>query len=215
VGDIFREIDEELRQERYERLWRSYGKYLIGIGAALVITLLGWKSWDYYIVNARQAQSIEFSNAEELLQRGQKIEAAALFAKLAEQASGGYRALSRFHQAALRADSGDTIGALPLYDALAKDDRLDQTLREAAVIFFVMLQVDDGTKDAATLYERLGPLMKTANAWRNAANELAGLIALRSGDRKLAIKHFQAIADDVDAPRGIRTRAVQVIAVIK
>ena len=63
MGDIFREIDEELRQERYERLWRSYGKYVIGIGVALVITLLGWKSWDYYIVNAVPVQDIAYEDA--------------------------------------------------------------------------------------------------------------------------------------------------------
>ena len=32
VGDLFREIDEELRQERFEKLWQAYGKYAIGIG---------------------------------------------------------------------------------------------------------------------------------------------------------------------------------------
>ena len=37
VGDIFREIDEELRQERFEKLWQHYGKHII----ATYSTLLG------------------------------------------------------------------------------------------------------------------------------------------------------------------------------
>jgi len=35
VADIFREIDEELRQERAEKLWRRYGNYVLG-GAVAV-----------------------------------------------------------------------------------------------------------------------------------------------------------------------------------
>ena len=50
MGDIFREIDEELRQDRYERLWQSYGKYAIGIGMALVAAVIGWKAWQHYTI---------------------------------------------------------------------------------------------------------------------------------------------------------------------
>ena len=43
VGDLFREIDEELRQERFEKLWQNYGKYVIGAAVAVVLSVGGWK----------------------------------------------------------------------------------------------------------------------------------------------------------------------------
>ena len=214
MGDLFREIDEELRQDRYERLWQSYGKYAIGIGMALVVSVIGWKAWDHHTVSERQAQSQQFSNAGRLLQEGKKTEAAALFANLAERSSGGYRALSRFHQAALRADSGDKDGAISLYEALAQDTGLDRTLREAANIFVVMLLLDDAKSDGMAMQTRLEPLMKADGPWRHAARELSGLLALRSGDGNAARGHFRKIADDLNAPQGMRARAVQVLAVI-
>ena len=214
MGDLFREIDEELRQDRYERLWQSYGRYAIGFGLAVVATVIGWKAWDHYTVSQHQAQSLQFSNASRLLQEGKKTEAAAQFANLAERSSGGYRALSRFHQAALRADSGDMVGAVSLYEELAKDTDLDQTLREAAEIFVVMLQIDDAKSDGVAMQTRLEPLMKADGAWRHAARDLSGLLALRSGDGSAARGHFRKIADDLDAPQGMRARAVQVLAVI-
>jgi hypothetical protein len=149
-----------------------------------------------------------------LLQEGKKDEAAALFANLAERSSGGYRVLSRFHQAALRADSGDMGGAVSLYEELAQDAGLDGTLREAAEIFVVMLQLDDAKSDGVAMQTRLEPLMKADGAWRHAARELSGLLALRSGDGNAARGHFRKIADDLDAPQGMRARAVQVLAVI-
>lgn len=214
MGDIFREIDEELRQDRYERLWQSYGKYAIGFGLVVVAAVFGWKAWQNYMVGQHQAQSLQFSSAGRLLQEGKKNEAAALFANLAERSSGGYRVLSRFHQAALRADSGDTAGAVALYDELAKDSGLDSTLREAAQIFTVMLLLDDPKSDSAALQARLDPLIRDKGAWRHAARELSGLLALRSGNNVAARGQFRTIADDLDAPQGMRARAVQVLAVI-
>ena len=215
MGDLFREIDEELRQDRYERLWQAYGRYAIGIGMVLVASIIGWKAWQYYTVSQHQAQSLQFSNASRLLQEGKKTEAAALFANLAERSSGGYKVLSRFHQAGLRADSGDVGGAVSLYEELAQDSGVDGTLRAAAQIFVVMLQLDDAKSDDIAMQRRLEPLMKADGAWRHAARELSGLLALRSGDGNAARSHFRKIADDLDAPQGMRARAVQVLAVIE
>ena len=214
VGDIFREIDEELRQERFEKLWRSYGRYIIAIGLALVISVVGWRVWDHYRTTQRQDASMQFTTAERLAGEGKKAEAAALFASLADRSASGYEHLSRFHQAALRAESGDTAGAVSLYGALAGADDLDRTLRDAATVFAVMVQADDPKADVPALRARLDPLLGADRPWRHAARELSGLLALRAGDRKTARERFAAIADDLQAPQGMRARAAQVLAVI-
>ena len=46
MGDIFREIDEELRQERFEKLWQSYGKYIIAAIVAVVVGVGGCKAFN-------------------------------------------------------------------------------------------------------------------------------------------------------------------------
>ena len=215
MGDIFREIDEEMRQERFEKLWQSYGKYAMGIGVVLVLAVVGWKTWDHYSTSQREEQGLQFSAASRLAAEGKKTEAAARFARLAEEGSAGYRTLSRFHQAALRADSGDRAGAIAIYNGLANDGSLDSTLREAADVFAVTLGLDEANADLATFSARLEPLMKEDGAWRYAARELAGLIALRQSDTEKAREHFQKLADDPAAPEGMRARAVQVLAVVK
>lgn len=214
MGDIFREIDEELRQERFEKLWRSYGKYVLAISVALVLGVLGWKLWDHYRTAQLQAKSMQFTTAERLIGQGKTTDAAALFANLAEKSGSGYQILSRFHQAALRAQSGETAGAVSLYDALASNESLDPALREAAVIFAVMLKLDDPKADAKGLRARLDPLMAQGRPWRHSARELAGLLALRQGNRTDARAQFQALADDVQAPQAMRARAAQILATI-
>jgi len=38
VTDIFREIDEELKQDQLKKLWKRYGTYIVGL---LVLIIAG------------------------------------------------------------------------------------------------------------------------------------------------------------------------------
>jgi hypothetical protein len=214
VGDIFREIDEELRQERFEKLWGSYGRHIIAVGVLLVLCVVGWRVWDHYRTTQSQAYSMQFSTADRLVREGKKEDAAALFANLADRASDGYEYLSRFRQAALRGESGDVAGAVSLYDGLAADGDLDRRLRDAAVVFAVMLQMDAPQADVDALRARLESVAGEDRPWRHAAGELSGVLSLKAGDRAGAQARFKAIADDLEAPQGMRARAAQVLAVI-
>tara|TARA_Y100001936_G_scaffold247655_1_gene293979 strand:+ start:45236 stop:45886 length:651 start_codon:yes stop_codon:yes gene_type:complete len=214
VGDIFREIDEELRQERFEKLWQRYGKLVIGAAVAIVLAVAGYKAFEHYQTKQRETQSAQFAAASKLLAEGKKTDAAALFAALSRDGNQGYAVLSRFHQASIKAETGDLDGALTLYDEIAADNDVDKSLRDAAVIFSVSRQVDGGASERAKLDARLKPLMEEKGPWRHSANELSGLLALQAGDNVVAREMFTKIADDPDAPQNLRTRASQILAVI-
>jgi len=214
VGDIFREIDEELRHERYEKLWKAYGKYAVAVIVAVILLFGGFRGWDHYQTRQRENDSARFQAAAALEAEGNKKEAAAVFAALADKGTAGYRTLARFRQAALRAENGDVAGAISIYDALAADSDLSAVLREAAVVFAVMHASDQPNADPAALKGRLAPLIRDGGPWRHSARELAGLLELRQGDIAAARKSFSAVVDDVAAPAGLRARATQVLAVI-
>lgn len=214
MGDIFREIDEELRQERFEKLWQRYGKLVIGAAVAIVVAVAGFKAFEHYQTKQRQTQSAQYAAAAKLLAEGKKTEAVALFAGLGKDGNAGYAILSRFQQAAIKADTGDLAGAIRLYDALAAGNDVDNSLRQAAVIFSVSRQIDNGSADRTALDNRLKPLMEKTNPWRHSANELSGLLAFQAGDNTVARTRFTTIADDLQAPQRMRTRASQILAVI-
>ncbi len=214
MGDIFREIDEELRHERYEKLWKSYGKYAVAAIFAVVLVFGGFRGWDHYRTKQRQDDSARFQAAASFEAEGKKQQAAAVFASLAEKGTDGYRTLARFRQAALRADGGDVPGAISIYDTVAGDGGLSMALREAAAVFAVMHGIDLAGADVAALKSRLAPLIRDAGPWRHSARELVGLLELKRGDVAAAKKSFTALVDDVAAPAGMRARATQVLAVI-
>ena len=214
MGDIFREIDEELRQEHYAKLWQTYGKYVIGAAVALVLVMAGIEGFKQYRIASRQADSAEYSNATALLAEGRTADAAALFARLAENAGAGYRALSHFHQAALRAKAGDIAGAVALYDRLADDNTLDLALRGPAVFLPVMQLLASGGTVSPERQKRLKDLVTNQPLWATAVNEILGILALETGDLEDARARFKKLADDIAAPAGARGRAARILAVI-
>ena len=214
MGDIFREIDEELRQDRLEKLWKAYGKYAIAGAVALVLAVAAFRGWQEYRVKQRVAESGQYMAAIALMTDGKDKEAADLFAAIAGKAGDTYGALARFQQAALKAKAGDAAGAIALYDGLARDDSLTRPLRDAALLLAVMHAMDRPDADAKALSARLDPLLADNGPWRSSASELAGLLALKSGDAAKARERFKAIADDTEAPPNIRARATEILAVI-
>ena len=214
VGDIFREIDEELRQEHYAKLWQAYGKYVIGAAVALVLATAGAQGWKQYRIASRQADSARYSAATALLVEGRTQDAAALFARLAEDASGGYRVLSRFHQAALRAKGGDVAGAVALYDRLADDNAVDKPLRAAAVVLSVMQLLAGDAVVSPERRERLEHMGNQQSHWAPSVHELMGLLALKEGNLGVARDRFKKLVDDAAAPAGARARAARMLAVI-
>jgi hypothetical protein len=214
VGDIFREVEEELRQERFEKLWQRYGKFVIAAAVLVVLTVAGIKGWDHWRTTQRNADSARFSAAAAAMQAGKSEDAAALFAKLAQDGGDGFAVLARFNQATLRARGGDIKGAVDLFDTIARDGGVPEEMRNAATIYAVMHGMEAPDADTAALTAKLQPLAAGTNPWRHSAKELTALLALRGGDEAKARELYKSIADDIVAPSRMRTRATELLAVL-
>jgi hypothetical protein len=214
VGDIFREIDEELRQERFERLWQRYGKVVIGAAVAIIVSVGGFKAFQHYQIKQLETHSAQYASALKFVAEGKNTEAEALFSNLSEGAGTGYAVLSRFQQAAIKAKSGDVLSAVKLYDQIITDNGVAKSLREAAIIFSVSRQLDIGDIAHNDLENRLKPLINEKGPWRHSALELSGLLALQTGDLLSTRKMFSEISDDPEASSNMRTRASQILAAI-
>lgn len=214
MGDIFREIDEELKQDRYEKLWRQYGKYAIGAAVAFVVAVAGYQIWQQQTRERREAEGARFSAALSALTDSKTKDAEAIFGALATEAKSGYGALARLREAGIKAKAGDRAGAVAAYDGLAADDSVDGPLRDLATLLSALHQVGAPKADGGALRARLEKLAAGKSPWRYSAQEIMALLSLKGGKSADARKLFQSIADEPDAPRGIRTRATQMLAVI-
>ena len=213
MGDIFREVDEDLQRDKFKQLWEKYNVVAIAAAVALVAGTGGWQAWKAYRIHRDEANSERYMAAGRLAATGKTKEAIAAYAEIGKDAGGGYAALARLHEAALLAQMGDQAGASAVYDEVAADGGVERSLRDLATLLAVEHAGEKA--DAAALIKRLEPLTDAGNPWRYSAIELSAVLATRMGDVAKARTLYAQIADDGGAPASLRARAAEMLAALK
>ena len=60
--NLFKEIDEELRQEKMTVLWKKYGIFVMGAAVLVVGSVAAFQAWQTWDTNRRSAESAQFEN---------------------------------------------------------------------------------------------------------------------------------------------------------
>jgi hypothetical protein len=210
VTDIFQEVEEDVRREKLEQIWRQYGAYIIGAAAVLVLATAALTAWRAYESREQAGRARAFMEATALLEKNPS-EAVKAFETLAAK-SGSYAVLARFREADALLKQGERQKAAALYDDIAADSSAQSRLRELATLKSAYLGAD--TMSLADLRARLAPLTRADGAWRHLARELLAFAALKDGEKDSAITDFRKLSDDSTAPDGIRSRAVTMLGVL-
>ena len=210
MSDIIREVDEELRRENWEILWKKYGKFAIAAAMALILGTAGVVGWREYDRSQREGAGDAFGAVIADVENTKEPDRAAdMLAAYIPGAPDGYATLARLREAKLRADAGGVEVAIGLYDGIAGDDTVEPLFRDLAALYSVRMQIDSG--DPVSLDKRLSPLAVEGSPWRYTARELQAVLALNGGDRTAAREIFTRLADDMAAPDSLRTRAAEML----
>lgn len=204
MSDIFREVDEEIRHERFKRLWERFGLYLIAFAVLVVAGTAAYRGWVYWQQQQAQAAGDVFVAAGRLAEEGKFDEARARLAELGD-AAGGYPALARLRAASLDAEAGRPDEARAAFEAIAADTAETQAFRDVARLRAGYLALDAGDFDAAR--RALEALTTEGNPWRFLAEEGLALAAWKSGDLDGARRWVESITTAQDAPGDIVARA--------
>jgi hypothetical protein len=203
VTDIFREVEEDVRRERFEKIWKQYGDYIIAGAAAIVIGVAGYKLWTRYEDQQRFNASKTFVAAQEAADSGNTPAAQAMFAKLAQSAPGGYKTVAKLAEANTLLVSGKRNDAITIYKSIADND--SSPLGDAARMRAAWAEVDSVPR--AELEQFLAPLTAQTSEWRFMAREVLAYADYRAGAAQQARKEFQALADDKGSSQSLRDRA--------
>lgn len=211
MSDIFREVEEEVRQERLQKWWKKYGNYVVAGVSILVIGVAGWKLWERYDLQQRMKASGQIESAAQMSAAGQADLAAQAYAQIAKKAPGGYALLAQLSQADELLASGRTNDAVALYLKLAETDKAG--IGQVARMRAAWAQGDK--LSTAELQTLLAPLNDGKSQWRFMARELLAYRAMHDNNTDAAGKEFAALAADKDAPNSLRQRAEAMATMIK
>jgi hypothetical protein len=203
MADIFQEVDEEVRRERLEQLWKRYGNHIIAVLVVVVIAVGCWRGYTYWQERKAAEAGAAYEAASALADEGKHAEAQAAFAKLATEGTAGYRVLARFREAG-QLSLTDPKAAVAAYDTLAADNSLGRPLQDLAAVRAGLLLVDTASYDE--LRRRLEPLAAADRPFRHSARELLALSAWRGGDGTAARRWIDTVVSDPETPAGLRSR---------
>ena len=207
MADIFREIDEELQQERAAKLWQRYGGWLIAVAVGVVLAVAGNVFWTRYSADLQAKRGDSYEAAAELVAPGNPKQGAEAFAQLADDAGSGYATLARLREASALAEAGDTDAALAVFRKVAADGQAPYS--ELALVWAVRLRI--GAADAATLIAELDPALAEGRPWRPLALETEAAVRLQAGETGKAAELYKSLADDPSTPSQLRARATEMV----
>jgi len=202
---FFREVDQELRQDKAKALWDNYGPAAIGLAVLVVLGTAAYVGYDYFVSTRANRSGDAFSQALNLAHDGKNDEALAALDQLEKDGHGAYPVLARLRAATVLADKGDTDGAVQAFDAVSADNAVPVSIRDIARLRAGILLVDNGSYDDVA--KRVEVLAVDTNPLRHSARELLGLAAWKEGRLSDAQKFFDQIGNDEAAPRNVRERA--------
>lgn len=199
---LFREVDEDVRNEEMKRLWERYGTYFVAVALGVILAVSGLKGWQYYRELQAEVAAKVFFTASKLADDGRAEDAIKAFEALQHP---GFARLGALRTAALLGQAGKAEAAVKLYDGIALATDIDPALRDLARIRAAYLLVDTLKPDE--LLARIGAYDTEASPWRNAAREIFGLAAWRVKDHSMAARYMAAIIADPAATPDMRKRA--------
>jgi hypothetical protein len=209
---LLREVEEELRRERLEKIWKQYGTYILAAALVIVLGVLGFKYWENHRLTAAQTSGSRYEEALILVNEKKEGSAEKEFEKIAVDGAGGYRALAQLQLAGAQNKQGKKAEAIATYEALANDGNADPMLRDFARLQAAGLRI--GEADFTEIENRLTPLMADQSPWRFSARELLGLAAFKAGKTTEARTILTPLFVDQSAPQSITERAQIVMAEI-
>ncbi len=211
MTDLFNEVEETLRRERYADWARRYWIWAVAAVGVLLGGLLAYEGYRYWSRGRAEVASAEFDAGAKLLAAGQIEEAERHFAALADRSGGGYKALSQLQRGGALLAQGDAAGAVAAFEAAAKAAP-DPVFKDLATLKAAYAAAD--TASVQALETRLKPMIDAGGAFSYQARELLGVKAYEAGDVQRARREFNYLDLALEAPEGVRERAGLALAVL-
>jgi hypothetical protein len=211
LTDLFDEVEEQLRSDRYRTFARKALPWILALVAAGLLTFLAVWGWERYRDQVANKASEEYAAAMEAMGRGDAAQAEKLWGDVSKSSAKAYKSLSLMQLGAIKLAAEKPKEAVALFDqaaAAAPDDILGDAARLKSA--FALLD----TASFKDMEARLTPLMQDGHPYRVQAREALAFSKLMAGNTAGARSDFVVISQSLDAPDGARQRATAAMGLI-
>ena len=209
--DVFDQVEEELRSDRYKRLARTWLPVAGGVLLVALIAALAWWGWQTMETSKADKASIAYQRGLESLEANNLVGADAAFIQAADEGNSAYKALALQHRAGIAVQQNRIPAAVELFDEAAEASS-DPLLRDPAIYKAAIILID--TASLEDLQARLEPLTEEGRPFRAFAREALAMAQLQHGKTAEARSTLVVLKNSLDTPREVSQRAELAIAAI-
>lgn len=216
--EFLQEVQQDIQQEKYLRLWQRYGKHVTTAAIVLLAGASSYVLWNNYQGKRQENLSNAIFTAQNYAVQQKSHEALAILDSLSVSGNDTYGYMRQLQKAALLLTSAETEKepekvtkdreeALALYRSMGQNKGLPMHVREYGSFLYVRTLWDLKKGTAKEALDLLVPLMEDKKPWKIFAKELAALIHYQEHAFKEALELFVSIVKDEGTPEGLRMRA--------
>ena len=209
--DVFEQVEEELRSDRYKRLARTWLPVVGGVLLVALIAALVFWGWDSLQTSKADKASIAYDRGMQSLQANNPVGADAAFTQAAKDGNGAYKSMALMQRAGIAVEANRIPDAIRLLDDAAKASG-DPLLSDGAALKSAWLAMD--TETLAQVEARLTPLTKDNRPFSVFAIEALAMARLQNGQVAPAREALLLLKNGLDTPEIVSQRADLAIAAI-
>ena len=200
MANIFREVDEDIRKERYINLFRKYGVYVIAIIVIIVGTLAGIQFYSGYQVNRNEMLFAEYiniieNNSDDTLE------------KLSDSGNTSNLFLNGMYllkRSDLLVASSKIDQATLLLSEAIENNALNKIHNDVAIYKLLMINIETLSIEEIKSYQN--KLISEVDAFY-LTEELIAIKFLIEGQKEDAIKKFSELSTNNSVPIEIKNRS--------
>ncbi|NBO19192.1 MAG: hypothetical protein EBV03_08230 [Proteobacteria bacterium] len=195
MNELLRELEDDIRRERFDKLWHSFGKMMVWVSLGVIIVTIAVVIIQNHRQNAAMEKTTDFIRGIDRLQIEDFKGAIPVFEGLAQDESSPYYGLAMLRIAQAKQGLSDQAGAQKAYETLAEKDPVFGALAS------LMLPPQGGD---VVKPDRKSPFYFTLA-------EMRGWQLLKIGKRDNAIAQFLALYQDKECPFSMRLRITEAL----
>ncbi len=213
MNEILREIEEDLRREQMNKIWKKYGQWLLWLIVLVIASTIGIVWWQHENQRQQEERAQLFYQIWQSITTNSAADIEPAVALLQEKED-GYAILSKMILAQSFEKQEKFDSALDVYKNIINTSNLNDPYRQLAVVRFSLLVLQLPNAEQSLITEAI-TLLNSANSvenvfyWTN--RELEVFYALKQGQFVEAKQRIIAVVDSPNVPVGIRRRLTELL----
>ena len=209
MANIFNEVDEDIRKERYQNLWSNYGKYIIAFLMLIVIAFSLTQYFQAKNISDNKAILDMYFSAAEGIEKNQLDFANNELEIVYNQKNKMLAALSGFKMSEIYLNNNQKEEAILLLEKIVDNRSLESIYRELALYKYIMINFEN--IDISSIEKKIVSIGVNKNTLHPYFQEIIGIKYLTAGNIEKANSVFTDLLLNEDTPFDLKMRLDKLI----